>query len=109
MRINGQGVKLASRGESYRLEAPDALGTHRFWISFNAAEQQISSILRQAYGGIQTLEFSAVTRFTTMEHEPGLFVPDLQKRFDTEVHVLSRYCSHETGTVETFGATFHQE
>ena len=65
-------------------------------------------MLRQAQG-IPTFESSAVTRFTIVEHEPGKSTPDLQKRFDTEVHVLPSYCSHEAGTVETFGATFHQQ
>ena len=55
------------------------------------------------------MEPSAVTRFTIVEHESDQSNPDLQKLFDTEVHVLPRYCSHEAETVETFGATFHQQ
>ena len=62
-------------------------------------------MLRQTQG-ITILESSAVTRFTIVEHEPGLSAPDLQKPFDTEVlYVLPRYCSHEAGTVEAAGAT----
>ena len=63
-------VKLVLRGESYRREALNTHGTNRFWISFNAAEQQVSSTLGQTQG-ITTLESSAVTRFTIVEHEPG--------------------------------------
>ena len=108
MRIDGQGAKLVSWRESYRWEVLDAPGADKIWTLCNAAEQLISRILRQAQG-ITTLEPSAVTRFTIVEHESDQSNPDLQKLFDTEVHVLPRYCSHEAETVETFGATFHQQ